>query len=191
MWKLCIPLAARLVLNASPIAPDCFPLCLAVIRQPQPGASWPRFTVLCCLQGSTATPGICSYNTYRMNTSMQYAYQLSKDILGVDYTRNRNACPVIAFTNSLLVFIQHYIVLPSYTVVMFCMVHLGGCGVCSGLTEGCDLVWIALWDSFGYIYGICLTCPSERNWNWICSILQSQVTLHAYVAAMRIHRNAI
>lgn len=50
------------------VAPDCFPLWLAVIRQRQPGASWPRFTALwlCCQQGSTTTPGICSHNTHRI-----------------------------------------------------------------------------------------------------------------------------
>ena len=57
-----------------------------------------------CQKGSKTTTGICSYNTYRINTDLQYAKLPSKDILSVNYTRNRNACLVIAFRYIFLLF---------------------------------------------------------------------------------------
>lgn len=61
------------------IAPDRFSLCSAVIRQRQPGASWPRFTAPWLMSASRApqpgAPGICSRNTYR--TTLRYSAQSS------------------------------------------------------------------------------------------------------------------
>ena len=127
--RLCVPLA-QVGAKGCSIAPDCSPLRLAVIRQSQPGAGWPRFTVfgLCCQQGSTASPQHLQKNVlllYSAHNSSQRIFlvliMLRAEIHAPLY-RLRTVCPS---------FVRRCIVWPSYIVV-----RLYG-----GLNRGVWSVW--------------------------------------------------
>lgn len=102
-------------------AHDGSPPCLAVIRQCQPGASWPRFTALwlCCQQGFTTTPGICNHNTYRRNTLLYSAHNSSQRIFLALIILNTEIHALLNLLRTVCLSSAHCIVLPSYMVVRF------------------------------------------------------------------------
>lgn len=102
------------------------------------------------------------------HTAIQNAEKLSEDILSVHYTPIRNTCPVRACKNSLFSFC----VAPHYADIRQSVVVYGARG---GLTAGCDLVGIALWDFIGqHLWDL-------FNSNRISSAPQSRATLPEYV----------